>query len=290
MRHSGRCKIGEFSDMRVIQRGLSARLVSTEVIGSTGRATVRALRLRTLLSLRDSRFSIRRRAQRSSSASENAFNCPRTLTDDILKSSEIEGEKLDADQVRSSVARRLGMDIGGLKHADRHVEGVVEMMLDATQRYNQRLTQERLFAWHASLFPSGRSGMHQIRVGTWRDDSVVRCRWCPVQWDASACISRHPPAGRLEQEMRLFLDWFNGNVTTESVLKAAKAHLWFVTIHPFAGVERLEHALAIADLPGQISRKSSSLRGTTSPAVRIPCSVTNERSDAVRTGDRTSRG
>ena len=85
----------------------------------------------------------------------------RTLTEDVLKSSEIEGEKLDADQVRSSVARRLGIDIGGLKPADRHVEGVVEMMLDATQRYDQPLTEERLFGWHASLFPTGRSGMHR---------------------------------------------------------------------------------------------------------------------------------
>ena len=94
----------------------------------------------------------------------------RTLTDDVLKSSEIEGEKLDADQVRSSVARRLGIDIGGLTPADRHVEGVVEMMLDATQRYDQPLTDERLFGWHASLFPTGRSGMHPITVGAWRDD------------------------------------------------------------------------------------------------------------------------
>ena len=89
----------------------------------------------------------------------------RTLTDDVLKSSEIEGEKLDADQVRSSVARSLGMDIGGLKPADRHVEGVVEMMLDATQRYDQPLTKERLFGWHAALFPTARSGMHPIKVG-----------------------------------------------------------------------------------------------------------------------------
>src|ERR1700733_13208156 len=94
-----------------------------------------------------------------------------TLTEDVLKSSEIEGEKLDAEQVRSSIARRLGMDIGGLKAADRDVEGVVEMMLDATRNYDQPLTSERLFAWHASLFPAGRSGMRRIRVGVWRDDA-----------------------------------------------------------------------------------------------------------------------
>ena len=95
----------------------------------------------------------------------------RTLTEDVLKSSEIEGEKLDAEQVRSSIARRLGMDIGGLKAVDRNVEGVVEMMLDATRHYDQPLTAERLFAWHASLFPTGRSGMRRIRVGAWRDDN-----------------------------------------------------------------------------------------------------------------------
>ena len=94
-----------------------------------------------------------------------------TLTEDVLKSSEIEGEKLDAEQVRSSIARRLGMDIGGLKAVDRNVEGVVEMMLDATRHYDQPLTSDRLFAWHASLFPTGRSGMRRIRVGAWRDDS-----------------------------------------------------------------------------------------------------------------------
>src|SRR3954470_20240388 len=97
----------------------------------------------------------------------------KTLTEDVVKSSEIEGETLDANQVRSSVARRLGMDIGGLKPADRHVEGVVEMMLDATQRYEQPLTKERLFAWHASLFPTGRSGMHPITVAAWRDDRTA---------------------------------------------------------------------------------------------------------------------
>src|ERR1700730_14447113 len=95
-----------------------------------------------------------------------------TLTADVLKSSEIEGEKLDAEQVRSSIARRLGMEIGGLAPADRKVEGVVEMILDATGRYDQPLTAERLFAWHASLFPTGRSGMTRIRAGAWRDDST----------------------------------------------------------------------------------------------------------------------
>lgn len=157
----------------------------------------------------------------------------RTLTEDVLKSSEIEGEKLDADQVRSSVARRLGIDIGGLQPADRHVEGVVEMMLDATQHYDQPLTSERLFGWRASLFPTGRSGMHRMTVGAWRD-----ARTAPMQV-VSGPVGRErvhfeaPTADRLEDEMRQFLEWFNGDARTEPVLKAALAHVWFVTIHPF---------------------------------------------------------
>ncbi len=132
----------------------------------------------------------------------------RTLTDDVLKSSDIEGDTLDADQVRSSVARRLGMDIGGLKPADRHVEGVVEMMLDATQRYEQPLTQERLFGWHASLFPTGRSGMHPIRIATWRDDSAAPMQVVSGPVGRERVHFEAPAAGRLEEEMRRFLDWF----------------------------------------------------------------------------------
>src|SRR5687767_3403712 len=169
----------------------------------------------------------------------------RTLTEDVLKSSEIEGEKLDADQVRSSIARRLGIDIGGLQPADRHVEGVVEMMLDATQHYDQPLTTERLFGWHASLFPAGRSGMHRIMVGAWRDD-----RTAPLQV-VSGPVGRErvhfeaPAAERLEEEMLRFLDWFNGDATKEPVLKAALAHLWFVTIHPYDdGNGRIARAVA----------------------------------------------
>ena len=149
----------------------------------------------------------------------------RTLTEDVLKSSEIEGEKLDADQVRSSVARRLGIDIGGLKPADRHVEGVVEMMLDATQQYDQTLTAERLFGWHASLFPTGRSGMHRIAIGAWRDD-----RTAPMQV-VSGPVGRErvhfeaPAAERLDVEMKQFLEWFNADASTEPVLKAARSRI-----------------------------------------------------------------
>jgi Fic family protein len=169
----------------------------------------------------------------------------RTLTEDVVKSSEIEGEKLDANQVRSSVARRLGLDIGGLQAPDRQVDGVVEMMLDATQRYGQPLTTERLFGWHASLFPTGRSGMHRIKIGEWRDD-----RTAPMQV-VSGPVGRErvhfeaPAAERLEEEMERFLDWFNSETATEPVLKAALAHLWFVTIHPFDdGNGRIARAIA----------------------------------------------
>ncbi len=143
-----------------------------------------------------------------------------TLTADVLKSSEIEGEKLDAEQVRSSIARRLGMDIGALKPADRHVEGIVEMMLDATRHYDQPLTAERLFAWHASLFPTGRSGMNRIRVGAWRDDSTG-----PMEVVSGPVGKEHvhfeaPKAARLDGEMKAFLDWFNANAGHRSGLES----------------------------------------------------------------------
>lgn len=157
----------------------------------------------------------------------------RTLTEDIVKSSEIENEILDRNQVRSSIARRLGMDIGALLPADRNVDGVVEMMLDATQQYRSPLTADRLFGWHAALFPTGRSGMHKITVGEWRDGSRG-----PMQV-VSGPIGREkvhfeaPEAKRIHKEMHRFLDWFNKDSHDDPVLKAALAHLWFVTIHPF---------------------------------------------------------
>jgi Fic family protein len=168
-----------------------------------------------------------------------------TLTEDVLKTSEIEGEKLDAAQVRSSIARRLGVDIGALKPADRAVEGVVEMMLDATRHYNRQLTAKRLFGWHASLFPTGRSGLLAIRAGAWRND-----RTGPMQVVSGPIGREHvhfkaPPAGRLRREMRTFLDWFNTPATMDPVMKAAQAHLWFVTVHPFDdGNGRLARAIA----------------------------------------------
>lgn len=167
-----------------------------------------------------------------------------TLTEDVLKSSEIEGEMLDKEQVRSSVARRLGMDIGGLVPADRDVEGVVEMMLDATQKYTQELTKERLFDWHASLFPTGRSGMGKIRVGQWRDDSEGPMQVVSGPIGKEKVHYQAPAAKQVNREIRTFLTWFNGKDSIDPVLKAALAHLWFVTIHPFEdGNGRIARAL-----------------------------------------------
>jgi Fic family protein len=179
-----------------------------------------------------------------------------TLSDDVLKSSEIEGEKLDAGQVRSSIARRLGIDIAGLKPADRNVDGIVEMILDATRQYDQPLTAERLFGWHASLFPSGRSGMIRIKTGAWRDDGNG-----PMQVVSGSTGREHihfeaPSAARLDQEMQPFLDWFNTDAGLDPVMKAGLAHLWFVTLHPFEdGNGRI--ARAIADLALARSEGSS---------------------------------
>ncbi|HUO00393.1 MAG TPA: Fic family protein [Bradyrhizobium sp.] len=168
-----------------------------------------------------------------------------TLTEDVLKSSEIEGEKLDRDQVRSSIARRLGIDIGGLTATDRNVEGVVEMMLDATQGYDRPLTSRRLFDWHAALFPTGRSGMTKIKVGAWRDDKTG-----PMQVVSGAIGKERvhyeaPAADQLRYEMKRFLEWFEDDRSIDLVLKAGVAHLWFVTIHPFDdGNGRIARALA----------------------------------------------
>lgn len=167
-----------------------------------------------------------------------------TLTEDVLKSSEIEGEVLDKEQVRSSIARQLGMDIAGLVPPDRDVEGVVEMMLDATQKYAEPLTRERLFDWHASLFPTGRSGMGKIRVGLWRDDSKGPMQVVSGPIGREKVHYQAPPAKRVNKEMRAFLTWFNRKDSTDPVLKAAVAHLWFVTIHPFDdGNGRIARAL-----------------------------------------------
>ena len=169
-----------------------------------------------------------------------------TLTEDVLKSSEIEGEVLDKNQVRSSIARRLGIDAGALTAADRNVEGVVEMMLDATQKYQEPLTDERLFGWHASLFPTGRSGMSKITVGAWRDDKLGPMQVVSKPYsDRPEVHYQAPAAPRLAADMKSFLHWFNGDSDVDPVVKAALAHLWFVTIHPFDdGNGRIARAIA----------------------------------------------
>ena len=169
------------------------------------------------------------------------------LTEDVVKTSEIEGEQLNVESVRSSIARRLGVDIGALAPVDRHVEGVVEMVLDATANCHAPVSRERLFGWHAALFPTGYSGLSKIKVGAWRDDASG-----PMQV-VSGPIGRQrvhfeaPPADRLELETSRFLDWVNGAPNEPSLLKAGLGHLWFVTLHPFDdGNGRI--ARAIGDL------------------------------------------
>lgn len=178
-----------------------------------------------------------------------------TLTQDVLKSTEIEGEFLNPEQVRSSIARRLGMDISGMVPSDRHVDGVVEMILDATQHNETPLTAERLFGWHAALFPTGRSGMYKIVTGAWRDDSTGPMQVVSGGMGKERVHFQAPDAIVLEKEMNAFIAWFNREDTTDPVIKAAIAHVWFVTIHPFDdGNGRI--ARAIADM--QLSRADGS--------------------------------
>ncbi len=156
-----------------------------------------------------------------------------TLTIDVLKSTEIEGEKLNQDQVRSSIARHLGMDISGLVASDRNVDGMVEMLLDVTQHYKKRLTSERLFDWHSALFQTGRRGMSKIRVGNWRNDSAGPMQVVSGAMGKEKLHFQAPDATKLENEMKAFIDWFNNEDKLDPVIKAGLAHLWFVTIHPF---------------------------------------------------------
>jgi len=191
-----------------------------------------------------------------------------TLTTDVVKSSEIEGEKLDAEQVRTSIARRMGMDIGALTPADRNVEGIVEMMLDATRHYDQPLTPERLFAWHASLFPTGRSGMTTIRSGAWRDDSSGPMQVVSGPMGKERIHFEAPRAGRLTAEMDAFLDWFEHEAAIDPVLRSGIAHLWFVTLHPLDdGNGRI--ARAIADMALARSENSPQRFYSTSAQVRL---------------------
>ena len=167
------------------------------------------------------------------------------LTDDVVKTSAIEGENLNPDEVRSSIARRLGIETGGLIPAGRDVDGSVEMMLDATQHYEQDLAKVRLFGWHAALFPTGRSAMRLITAGTWRTDEAGSMRVVSGAVGHEKVHFEAPPARRLETEMQRFLDWFNTASAIDPVLKAGVAHFWFVTIHPFEdGNGRIARAIA----------------------------------------------
>ncbi|MBN6074322.1 DUF4172 domain-containing protein [Aggregatibacter actinomycetemcomitans] len=160
--------------------------------------------------------------------------CLQALTNSVLKSSEIEGEMLNAQSVRSSLARRLGMDIGGLTATDRAVEGVVEMTLNATERFDSPLTLERLFGWHAALFPSGYSGMMKIRTAQLRDDSNGAMQVVSGRIGRQKIHFQAPPAERLERELMLFLTWLNdSNQALDPFIKTGIAHLWFLTLHPF---------------------------------------------------------
>jgi Fic family protein len=207
-----------------------------------------------------------------------------TLTLDVLKSSEIEGDRLDADQVRSSIARRLGLETAGTVAAERDVEGVVEMMLDATQNFSQPLTDERLFGWNAALFPTGRSGMRKIIVGAWRDDAKGPMQVVSGPIGKEKVHYEAPAAERLPQEMSAFFAWANSDDSkTDAVLRAALAHLWFVTIHPFDdGNGRI--ARGIADW--QLARSENSAQRFYSMSAQIRA----ERNDYYTILERTQKG
>jgi Fic family protein len=179
-----------------------------------------------------------------------------TLTQDVIKTSEIEGEKLDAAQVRSSIARRMGLDVGALPQVDRDVEGIVEVMLDATRKYDEPLTKERLFSWHAALFPTGRSGMQKITVGGWRTEASGPMQVVSGPHGRQKVHYEAPAHDRLEKEMERFFEFFNSSSQADPVIRSALAHFWFVTIHPFDdGNGRI--ARAIADSALARSERSS---------------------------------
>jgi Fic family protein len=205
------------------------------------------------------------------------------LTEDILKSNEIEGEFLDRSEVRSSIARRLGIDIAGLTPADRNVEGVVEMMLDATQHYDRSLTKERLFAWYAALFQIGNHPTNQLAVAGWRADARGPMQVVSGPVGRERIHYQAPNAANVDAEMGRFLGWFNGTEDADPVLKAAVAHLWFVTIHPFDdGNGRI--ARALTDLLLARSEQSAQRFYSMSAQIR------NERADYYRVLEQTQKG
>lgn len=205
-----------------------------------------------------------------------------TLTTDVVKSSDIEGEVLPETQVRSSIARRLGMNIAGLIPSDRNVEGVVEMMLDASQEFDKPLTKDRLFAWHAALFPTGRSAMTKITVAQWRDESSGPMQVISGPYGHERLHFEAPKAATLEKEMARFIQWYNDETKLDPVLKSAISHLWFVTIHPFEdGNGRV--ARALSDM--QLAKSENSRQRFYSMSAQIR----NERNLYYQTLENTQR-
>ncbi len=207
-----------------------------------------------------------------------------TMTLEILKSNEIEGEYLDQKEVRSSIARKLGIDIAGLLPPNRNVDGVVEVMLDATQHFQKSLTRERLFSWHEALFPNGRSGMQKIVIGRWRDNPIED----PMQVVSGPMGKEHvhfkaPDSALMDKEMNVFLAWFNDQMDIHALLKAGIAHLWFVTIHPFDdGNGRL--ARTITDM--QLARAD----GISNRFYSMSAQIRKERKQYYNILEQTQRG
>ncbi|WP_264538137.1 Fic family protein [Flavobacterium sp. N1736] len=203
-----------------------------------------------------------------------------TLTLDVIKSSEIEGEILNHDQVRSSIARRLGIDIAGTVTSDRNVDGVVEMMLDATQNYQNELNKDRIFGWHAALFPTGRSGMYKIIAGNWRED-IMQVTSGPI--GKETVHFEAPEPNIVASEMQTFLIWLDSQNEIDPVIKAAIAHLWFITIHPFDdGNGRI--ARAITDM--MLARADQSKQRFYSMSAQIQ----KERNDYYNILESTQKG
>ncbi len=206
-----------------------------------------------------------------------------TLTTDVVKTSEIEGETLDAETVRSSIARRMGLDIGALRPMDRNVEGIVDIMLDATRRFDEPLTGERLFGWHAALFPTGRSGMHRMTVGAWRSKESGAMQVVSGPIGREKVHFEAPAHDRLKAEMSRFLKWCNSGPEHDLVMKSALAHFRFVTIHPFEdGNGRM--ARAIADM--MLARSESTAQRFYSMSAQIQ----KERNDYYDVLERAQKG
>lgn len=206
-----------------------------------------------------------------------------SLTEEIVKSSEIEGKEIPSAEVRSSIARHLGIEDSGLQTKDRYVEGVVEMMLDATQKYDEPLTTERLFSWQSSLFPEGRSGMRKIIIGRWRNDSKGPMQIVSGPMGKEKIHFIAPPAEELDKIMTEFLFWFNSKEEFDPLVKAAIAHLWLVTIHPFAdGNGRI--ARAITEM--QLARAEKSSRRFYSMSSQI----IKEKNEYYNTLEHTQKG